>query len=269
MLAQEKEGQFAPGQFPGQITERGGGIGIPHAVGIAAGGQVHGHALGAPDRDTGVGHPKVQTRAIFDGAAIGVVALVADILQELIQQIAVGAVDFHAVEAGGHGVDRALAERLDHAVDLIQGQGFGNSIGPRRPDDGDVALRRYGAGGHRRSAVQHLGVRDPPHMPELQPDASALGVDGPGYAFPASYLSLGPDTGRARIADTHGFHRGRLGDDQAGGGALCIVFGHKGRGRAFFGRRTHARKRGHDDAVRQNQVAKAQGVEEAGQIRIS
>ena len=50
-----------------------------------------------------------QTRAVLDRAAIGTGALVGAVAQEFVEQIAVGAVDFHAVEAGGLGILRRLS----------------------------------------------------------------------------------------------------------------------------------------------------------------
>ena len=47
----------------------------------------------------------------------------ASILQELVEQIAVGAVDFHAVKTSLLRVFRALAEGLDDAGNLLQLQG--------------------------------------------------------------------------------------------------------------------------------------------------
>jgi hypothetical protein len=47
----------------------------------------------------------MQARAVLDRAAVGVGALVASVLQELVEQIAVGAVDLDAVDTP-LGLDR-------------------------------------------------------------------------------------------------------------------------------------------------------------------
>ncbi len=78
---------------------------------VAARGEVHADAAGAPDLDRGIGRFQQQTRAVLDRAAIVVGALVGAVLQELVEQIAVGAVELHAVEAGFLGVLGALAHR--------------------------------------------------------------------------------------------------------------------------------------------------------------
>ena len=75
---------------------------------------------GAPDRDDGVRHFQHQPGAVLDRAAVGVGALVAAVLQELVEQIAVGAMHLDAVEAGGLGVLGALAIGLDDAGDFVE-----------------------------------------------------------------------------------------------------------------------------------------------------
>ena len=89
---------------------------------IAARRQVHADPARAPHRDHGVGHFQHQARAVFDRAAVAVGALVAAVLQELVEQIAVGAMDLDAVEAGRLGVLRALAEGLDDRRDFVASQ---------------------------------------------------------------------------------------------------------------------------------------------------
>jgi hypothetical protein len=80
---------------------------------------VHADAVRAPHVDAGVGHFQHQARAVFDRAAVGVGALVGAVLQELVEQVAVGAVDLDAVEAGQLGVFRALAVGRDDARDFF------------------------------------------------------------------------------------------------------------------------------------------------------
>src|SRR2546427_1436009 len=42
--------------------------------------------------------------------------------QELIDQVAVAAVDFHAIETGAHRIGRAPAEVADHVLDVLCAQ---------------------------------------------------------------------------------------------------------------------------------------------------
>ncbi len=94
-------------------------------------------------------------------------------------------------------------------------------------------------------------VRNSPDMPELEEHMAAVGVDGVGDAPPGLDLRLGeaarrPDIALALLADLR-----RLGDDEAGAGALAII---ERRERARHGVGLDgavARQRRHGDAIRQ------------------
>ncbi len=92
---------------------------------IAARREMHADAPGAPDADDGVSDLEQQPRAIFDFSAIAIRALVRGVLQELIEQIAVGAVNLDPVEASEPRVFRSLAKGLDDRRNLPDGEGAG------------------------------------------------------------------------------------------------------------------------------------------------
>ena len=69
------------------------------AVRIAPRSQVVAHAICAPYADDGIGDFQRQPRAILDGAAVLIRALVGGILQKLIEQVTVRAMDFDAIKA--------------------------------------------------------------------------------------------------------------------------------------------------------------------------
>ncbi len=69
---------------------------------VAARRQVHAHAARAPYRYAGVDHFHQQAGAVFQRTAVLVGALVGAVLQELVQQVAVGGMHFNAVKAGFH-----------------------------------------------------------------------------------------------------------------------------------------------------------------------
>jgi hypothetical protein len=71
-----------------------------HVVEGAVGRKAHAHALPAPDADDRVDHLQQQPRAVLDAAAVGVCPLVAAVLKELVQQVAIGPVNLDPVEAG-------------------------------------------------------------------------------------------------------------------------------------------------------------------------
>ena len=92
-------------------------------------------------------------------------------------------------------------------------------------------------------------------MPELQQDAPALRVHGIDDRLPALHLIARPDARRAGIADAHGLHRGRLGQDHARRRPLRVVLAHQAVRHAPRHGGAVARQRRHDDAVGKLQLA--------------
>ena len=73
-------------------------------MGVGARREMHADPPRAPHRDHSIGDLKKEPGAILDRAAVTVVALVRAVLQELVEQVAVRAVDLDAVEARRLGV---------------------------------------------------------------------------------------------------------------------------------------------------------------------
>ena len=105
-----------------QLREGLDRIGLRHRVEDAVRRYAIADAIGAPDIDDGFGDFERQPRAIFDPAAIDVGAFVAAVAGELIEQIAVRAVQLDAVKAGPVGILGASAELLDDARKLGERQ---------------------------------------------------------------------------------------------------------------------------------------------------
>ena len=210
----------------------------------------------------GLGHLQHQPGAVFDRAAIGVGALVRAILGELVQQITVGPMDLDPVEARLDGVGRSLAKIVDDARDLVQAQGArGRGLDKSAVHEclGFCRDRRGSHGG--RAARLHVDMRHPTHMPQLQEDAPALGMDRIGDLAPSGDLFGRIDAGRVLIALCLRRYLRRLGDDQSRGRALRVIFGRMGSGHQAL-RGAVAGQRCHDDAVRQAQGAKVIGLKE-------
>ncbi len=89
---------------------------------VASGRQVHANAVRPPYRDGSVGHFEQEAGAVLDRAAVLVRPMVRTVLEELVRQVAVGAVDLDAVEAGDPGVLSGLAIGFDDVGDLAQVQ---------------------------------------------------------------------------------------------------------------------------------------------------
>jgi hypothetical protein len=103
-----------------------------------------------------------------------------------------------------------------------------------------------------------------PDVPELDDDLAAGRVHRVGDLAPAGDLRVGIEARRPQIAlalprDLRGF-----GDDQAGPGALAVIFHVEIVRRVGARRGAVARQRRHDDAVLQFDIAHAEGREQIG-----
>ena len=163
--------------------------------------------IGAHDLDHGIDDFQRQAGAVFDRTAVGVGALVGTRGHELLQQIGVGRVHFHHVEAGALGALRGLAVFLDD---------LGNLLGLERARRGrilqtfaavlelDIGLRALTADRTRRdrlAAVRvHHFVAHAADVPELQRHATAGFVHGVDHALPAGFLFVGEHARREYIA---------------------------------------------------------------------
>ena len=75
-----------------------------------------------------------QPGAVLNGPAVFVRAVVGAVLEELVEQVAIGAVDFHAVEAGGLRVLGALTVGFHDAGDFAGFQGARRDEGALRAE---------------------------------------------------------------------------------------------------------------------------------------
>ena len=136
-------------------------------MGVGTRRQMHADTAGAPHRDCGIGHFQHQPCAILRRATVGIGALVGAVLQELIEQVAIRAMDFHAVETSLLGVLRPLAVGLDDARDFIGFQGARRFVILHRANQADMAGRFDGAGCDRQLAIEIDWVGDAAYVPEL------------------------------------------------------------------------------------------------------
>ena len=219
-------------------------------------------AVGADGVRASLDDLEEQPRAILDRAAIGVGAMVGPVAQKGVEQVAVGAMQLHAVESGLDGAGRGIAEVVDNAGDLVQFE----RARRRRVDEalvGDEGLgSRPDRGGPdgRLTVLLEACVRDAAGMPKLNDDGPAFGVHGVGDGFPAPDLIVRIAARRIRVALRLGRDLGGFGDDQAGRGALGVIFnGKRTRDQARTG--AISRERRHHDAVGELQGAGFGGFE--------
>ena len=217
-----------------------------------------------PDRQHRLGHFAQQASAVLNRTAVGIAPPVGPIAQKLIDQVAVGGMDFDAVESRGFGIGGGAPEILD------QRRQFANGQRPRRHErlhtlfGVDLSGRLQRRGRHRQAAVgQRQRMRDPAHMPQLQEDFSAALMHRLRNRLPASDLLRAMNTRRLGIALPVGRDLGRLRDDQAGAGALAVITRHQGVGHVARGSAAACQRR-HQDAIGYRQGAEHGGGEQDG-----
>lgn len=168
-----------------------------------------------------------EARAIGQAAAVLVVPLVAAFPEELVDQVAVGAVDLHPIHADRLGVAGGLGEGGDDLLDV----GLAHAV------DQHLAV----LGLLHRAVAGHAGVRlhaqapNAADVPELRNDAPALGMHRLDHLLPAGQGVLAIEARHVRIA-VGGLVADRcaFADDQAdaGGGAPAVVLDDLGVGYA-------------------------------------
>ena len=139
-----------------------------HIVEHAAGGETDADAVGAPDGDDGGGDFQGEAGAVLDRATVTVCTLIGTIAQELVEEVAVGVVDFDAVEAGLLG-EASPADVFGHDTrHFLDSQGARYDVVSHGLPGPELALRGDGGGGHGEFAVRLVvGVRDATDVPEL------------------------------------------------------------------------------------------------------
>ena len=194
-----------------------------------------------------------EARAIGQAAAVLVVPLVAAFPEELVDQVAVGAVDLHPVHADRLGVAGGLGEGGDDVLDV----GLAHAV------DQHLAV----LGLLHRAVAGHAGVRlhaqapNAADVPELRNDAPALGMHRVDHLLPAGQGVLAIEARHVRIA-VGGLVADRcaFADDQAGRGALGVVLDDLGVGYAAGGK--VAGHRCHHHTGGQFQGAEAERLEQ-------
>jgi hypothetical protein len=167
-----------------------------------------------------------ETATVGHGAAIRVGAMVGSAAEELVEEITIRVMDFHAVEA-------SLLSKFC-SVDIFGNDSgnFGDFEGPW----GDVINHLFsskelsfgpdGRGGDWKNSVGlKAGMGDATNMPELEKDVASRGMNGLDDFFPSGDLFRGVDAGSIGVPVAEWGDRGRFADDQSGRGSLAIVLG--------------------------------------------
>ncbi len=171
-----------------------------------------------------------KARPVLDRPTIRVGTLVRGWANELLDEVAVGAVQLDAIEASGHGVLGCLDILADGGLDVRFRHRFRHGVG-LRPLGIGVHLarcrdrRRPKDGCARRQIV---GMPDSSGVHQLHENLRTLRMDRVRHPLPARYLRGGKNAGDTRIAETVRGRRGPFGDDQPRRNrALRIILNHQ------------------------------------------
>ena len=202
----------------------------------------------------------MQTRAIGHTAAVFVVAQVRCSMQELVQQIAVCAMDFDAVEARFLRVLRTLSKLFDYALDLFDPERTRHFKLFLRTQQRDRSRRCNRARRKRLFAAQERRIAHAPNVPDLRQNQSTGLMHGGGNGLPKLGLLLAPDARNLRITHAHRRNRRAFRDDHARACTLPVVVDHDWR-RQMVDRTAQARQWRHHYAIPQLQRTSLQWLE--------
>ena len=112
---------------------------------------------------------------------------------KLVEQVTVGAMDFHTVETSSLGILGTDTVGVDNVGDFSGFQCARRRVVGQGADQAHVALGLDRAGRHRGFAIQVRRMGDPAHVPQLQEDLAAGAVDRLGDVGPCLlYTSPSP-----------------------------------------------------------------------------
>ncbi len=224
-------------------------IAIVAALRFAIGRQADRNPVGAPDIDQRLKHLAQEADSVLGRAAIGVVAQIGAVAQELVDQIAIRAVQLHPVEPGLLGVFRGVAIIGHDPRDFLEPERARRFVILAPFERMGMARSLGSAGRNRRVAAKKQRMDQPTHVPHLQNDLATFLVNGLGDRFPALDLLVAPDTRSGGPAEAFDADSGRFADDQTGAGALAVIGDHHVVGNRTGLGRAATRQRCHDDAI--------------------
>src|SRR5262249_4683434 len=139
--------------------------------------EMHADATRAPYGNEPIHDLEEQARATLDGTTVVVGAMVGAILQKLIDEVTVRAVQFHAIEAGLVRVLRAAMKCVDHSGNLTPIERAGHDVGRLRAHQAYGSFGRDRARRHGRLAIEEHRMRDATDVPQLREDPPTGAMD--------------------------------------------------------------------------------------------
>ena len=170
--------------------------------------------------------------------------------EELLDEIAVGAVNLDAIGASFDGAARRMAEVGDGLAHLLGRQRArrGNVLHPCRGEH--LTFRRDRRGCHGLTMMRSIvGMRHASRVHGLDEDMTALVMHGRGHLLPPRDMRRAVDARRREVALAVIGRLRAFADDQANAGPLGIIFGGQFSRRAIQLRPAAGHRR-HDQTVR-------------------
>jgi hypothetical protein len=108
----------------------------------------------APNGNCGIDGFKHESRPILDRPTIFIRPMITHILKELVQQVAIGAVQLDSIKTGGESVFRPSTVLFDNPGNFIEGERARRYERLFRANQADVSTRGDGTGSDRESTIQ-------------------------------------------------------------------------------------------------------------------
>ena len=212
-----------------RAAERLHGVRVAHIVEGTGRGEPDTHPTLTPDPDDRLSDLPEKANAVHERAAVAVAPVIRGVAQELIDQVAVRSMDLDAVEPGLFSAPGSVGELRHDPRDFMRLERPRRDEGRPAPGRDSLPRRLDGRGRDRqRPAGLHGGVRDAPHVPQLQHDPPTRRVDRADNVLPPGDLLVGVDAGRVRIPQAFGRDLRGFGHDESGGRSLPVVRSHQG-----------------------------------------
>ena len=165
----------------------------------------------------GFQHRQWESGTFLTAAAPFIVTLVGVRREELLNQVGVGAVDFHAVKAGLDGATYRLAKFTDHLFHFLRGQSAGRC--------GAVTWGGDGAWANRCAAADQRRFHHTAAVINLQHGFGAFGLNRLGdFTQPGDFV-VAVDAEGARERQAFIINKGAFNNDRPNAaGAFAVVF---------------------------------------------
>ena len=217
-LDQVQIGDSALTEFPDDEGEQLQGIAVVDPAILAKRREAYAQPVGANGSRHLVDDFEQEPGAVLFRPAIGIGALVGSVLQELLDQVAIRALQLHSIKSSLDRVQRGLTERADNDRNFRGLQGARNLGRHLLKVFGQCRnCGRNGRGRDGRASIRHeRRVRVPSIVRDLHDDPAAAGVDGIGHCSPPGNLGCRIDPRSVRITLRLRTNRGSFRDDQPG-----------------------------------------------------